>query len=52
MNALGLPAVKQVIRSVSATEMRKLATQVMNLARGAEIEEMIAAYSKGRFSTK
>jgi phosphotransferase system enzyme I (PtsI) len=52
MNALGLPAVKQVIRSVSATEMRELATQVMNLARGAEIEEMIAAYSKGRFSTK
>jgi phosphotransferase system enzyme I (PtsI) len=52
MNALGLPAVKRVIRSVSSTEVRQLVDQVLPMARSSEIEEVITAYSKGRFSTK
>jgi phosphotransferase system enzyme I (PtsI) len=52
MNALGLPAVKRVIRSVSSTEAKQLVDQVLPMARSSEIEEVITAYSKGRFSTK
>jgi len=51
MNALGLPAVKQVIRSVSANEARHLVDQILPMSRSSEIEEMISAYAKGRFST-
>ncbi len=50
MNALGLPAVKKVIRSVSVAEARQLAQLVAPLKRSDDIEELIAAYTKGRFS--
>jgi len=50
MNAIGLPKVKQVIRSLSAAEARGIAVSVLTLRTSREIEKALEAQIQGRFS--
>jgi len=50
MNAVGLPKVKQVIRSVSSEEARAIAASVLTLKRSRDIETALEAHTQGRFS--
>jgi phosphotransferase system enzyme I (PtsI) len=50
MNAVGLPRVKQVIRSLSSEEARTIARSVLTLQRSREIVTALEAHTQGRFS--
>lgn len=50
MNAVGLPAVKQVIRSLSSEEARAIAASVLTLKCSRDIEMALEAHTQGRFS--
>lgn len=50
MNAVGLPRVKQVIRSLSSTEAQSIAASVLTLRRSRDIETALEAHTQGRFS--
>jgi phosphotransferase system enzyme I (PtsI) len=50
MNAVGLPKVKQVIRSLSLEEARNIAASVLTLKRSRDIETALEAHTQGRFS--
>jgi phosphotransferase system enzyme I (PtsI) len=50
MNAVGLPQVKQVIRSLSSIEAQSIAASVLTLRRSRDIETALEAYTQGRFS--
>jgi signal transduction protein with GAF and PtsI domain len=42
MDPVSIPAVKELIRSISARDVRKLATDILKLSSAAEIEEKVA----------
>ena len=50
MNSVGLPKVKQVIRSLSSAEARAIADSVLTLKRSHEIETALQAHTQGSFS--
>lgn len=50
MNAVGLPQVKQVIRSLSSQEAQSIAASVLTLRRSRDIETALEAHTQGRFS--
>lgn len=50
MNAVGLPHVKRVIRSLSSTEAQSIAGSVLTLKRSRDIETALEAHTQGRFS--
>jgi phosphotransferase system enzyme I (PtsI) len=50
MNAVGLPRVKNVIRSVTDAEAKAIAASVMTLKRNRDIETALEAHTQGRFS--
>ena len=50
MNAVGLPRVKNVIRSVTDAEAKGIAASVMTLQRNRDIETALEAHTQGRFS--
>jgi len=50
MNAVGLPKVKQVIRSLSSQEAQAIAASVLTLKRSRDIETALEAHTQGRFS--
>jgi phosphotransferase system enzyme I (PtsI) len=50
MNAIGLPKVKRVIRSLSAADARGIAASVLGLRTSLDIERALEAQIQGRFS--
>jgi phosphotransferase system enzyme I (PtsI) len=52
MNAVGLPKVKQVIRSLSSHDAHEIAASVLNLKSSREIERALEAHTQGMFFPK
>ena len=50
MSSVGLPRVKQVIRSLSSLEAQSIAASVLTLPRSRDIETALEAHTQGRFS--
>jgi phosphotransferase system enzyme I (PtsI) len=50
MNAVGIPRVKQVLRSLSSEEAQKITGSVLTLRRSREIVTALEAHTQGRFS--
>jgi phosphotransferase system enzyme I (PtsI) len=50
MNAVGLPRMKSVLRSLTYSEAEHVAEDVLKMRRSDEIEAFVTAYSQGRFS--
>jgi phosphotransferase system enzyme I (PtsI) len=51
MSALSIPAIKKIIRSVTLSEAKELADQVMAMKSAEAISEFVATWMEERFDT-